>query len=302
MISSDNPKMIYKYASSRLDTPEHLSALVDENGALVADDYDKAELLRRHFASSYPNADELSSRNQRPGPPLNVTPDISYLDSVDTSASNLSYHLAKLKNSSAPSPDDIPAAFLKLCGYEVCVPLSIIFERTFQYGDIPDVFRRALVVPIHKKGDRTKVENKRNVSLTSAACKLFGSVIADAVLSNASRQNLLCPEQFGYRPKYSCTLQLLCCLHDYATFLNNNDAFDIIFFDFKSAFELTTHDKLLECLPSLGVGPKIVQWFRSFLSGRSFRVLCKHTRTIVSVINALSPRWPLPSLRWSLPE
>lgn len=116
------------------------------------------------------------------------------------------------------------------------------------------------------------MENKRNVSLTCPACKLFESILTKTILVNAMSQNLLCKEQFAYRPGYSCALQLLTCQNDFAKMLNNSDAFDIVLFDFKSAFELTTHKKLLDCLPSLGVGNRIVSWIRSFLHNRTFRV------------------------------
>lgn len=54
--------------------------------------------------------------------------------------------------------------------------------------------------------------------------------------------------------------------------LNDSTCFDVIYFDFKNAFETVTHDKLLTVLPACGVGPSIVAWIEASLSGRRFRV------------------------------
>ena len=96
------------------------------------------------------------------------------------------------------------------------------------------------MIPIHKKGDKSKVTNKRNVSLTCAACKIFESVISEAVMENATSQALICKEQYAYRKGYSCCTQLLVYQNELARWINDRDSLDIIMFDLRSAFELMT--------------------------------------------------------------
>ena len=62
---------------------------------------------------------------------------------------------------------------------------------------------------------------------------------------------------FAYRPGYSAVLQLMEGQNDWALLLNEKVPVDVIYTDFKSAFEMVTHSKLLSCLPSYGVGPKL---------------------------------------------
>ena len=251
---------------------DDLSSLKRPDGTLTNDDEEKAEILRDHFAKTYPCDAEVHARNASSAPYAGPSVSVLKVNNVDTSPLNVHRHLTKLKRSNCPSPDDIPAAFWKSCGYEVCEPLSLILTRSLEEGCLPDIFKRAIIVPIHKKGDKSDPFNKRNVSLSCASCKIFESIIAETIMSNASCQNLLFENQYAYRKHRSCELQLLKCQNDLARLFDDNIPFDMVFFDFKSAFEVVTHSKLLKCLPNLGVGDNIISWIQAFLENRSFRV------------------------------
>jgi hypothetical protein len=125
---------------------------------------------------------------------------------------------------------------------------------------------------VHKRGEKSEPRNKRPVSLTSVPCKLLEKVIATEIYVNAHAQGLIYKEQFAYRPSHSTVLQLLETQNDWALLINEGKPVDAVYFDFKSAFETTTHAKLLAILPRYGVGPKIVRWIEAFLRDRVFRV------------------------------
>jgi ribonucleases P/MRP protein subunit RPP40 len=129
------------------------------------------------------------------------------------------------------------------------------------------------VVPVHKGGkEKDKMEKKRPVSLTVIPCKLLEKSICDRVYDNANSQDLLDDGQFAYRKGRSAVGQLLETTNEWANMLNNNHSVDIIFFDFKSAFESVTHSKLIKMLPAFGTGNRIREWFRAFLRERRFCV------------------------------
>lgn len=198
VVNSKNPKTFYRHVNKRLNSTDHLSVLVpDDDGAKITDDAEKAELLRNHFALTYPTEEQVWERNLNPGPRLSPDLNLHVVDEVNTSPETLLCHLRRLKNSWATSPDSFPTAFRKLCGHEICVPLSWIFERSMSDGKLPLIFKEAIVIPVHKKGDRSKVSNKRNVSLTCATCKIFESVLSETILNNAGRQGLFCNEQYA---------------------------------------------------------------------------------------------------------
>ena len=93
----------------------------------------------------------------------------------------------------SPHKPASPNYFYKQCGFEICIPLSIIFERSLNDECLPCLLKTAIVAAVHKKGDRTRPDNKRNVSLTCTPSKLFESVIAETIYSNADTQGLIDP-------------------------------------------------------------------------------------------------------------
>ena len=56
---------------------------------------------------------------------------------------------------------------LKELAEVVAEPLSIIFEKLWLSGEVPDDWRKGQVTPIYKKGSREDAGNYRLVSLTS---------------------------------------------------------------------------------------------------------------------------------------
>ena len=54
-----------------------------------------------------------------------------------------------------------------------CFYLVNLFNRILDTGKYPALWSFGLIVPIHKKDDRSKVENYRGITLLSALGKLF---------------------------------------------------------------------------------------------------------------------------------
>ena len=62
---------------------------------------------------------------------------------------------------------------LKICGESICRPLSIIFKSCLRTGIFPLEWKKANIVPIHKKCDKQIVINYRPVSLLPICGKIF---------------------------------------------------------------------------------------------------------------------------------
>ena len=43
---------------------------------------------------------------------------------------------------------------IKICGKSICKPLQLIFNQRINTGSFPLEWKKANVVPIHKKGDK----------------------------------------------------------------------------------------------------------------------------------------------------
>ena len=106
----------------------------------------------------------------------------------------------------------------------ICIPLNIIFETCLNTDKFPLERKKGIVVPIHKKDDKWNVKNYRPVSLLPIFCKIsVNSVISvkfcklliyDAMHDFLSDNNLIYPNQSGFRSGDSCINQLLSINHE----------------------------------------------------------------------------------------
>ena len=48
---------------------------------------------------------------------------------------------------------------LKLCGDAICEPLQMIFNQVLISGSFPSDWKKANIVPIHKKEDKQALKN-----------------------------------------------------------------------------------------------------------------------------------------------
>ena len=81
------------------------------------------------------------------------------------------------KNKSV-GPDRIPGEIIKMGGEAMIPYLVRLVEITMNNGTLPEDWKRATAVPIHKGGDRSLVTNYRPISLTSVACKQMEHALA----------------------------------------------------------------------------------------------------------------------------
>jgi len=90
--------------------------------------------------------------------------------------------IKNLKETSAAGRDSIGPRMLKDLVDEIAPALVIIFQRSLQYGEVPEDWKTANVTPIFKKGSKAERGNYRPVSLTSVCCKLLESILRDKMM------------------------------------------------------------------------------------------------------------------------
>lgn len=247
------------------------------NGSVVSSDLEMTECLNNQFKSVFTdeNTSNIAKLNCIPVT-QNTLDDIQFIDK-----DMVLKHLKKIRSNKAEGPDEVYARILREAEVELSLPLSIIFAASLSQSLIPLDWKRANVVPIFKKGDKSKVENYRPVSLTSLVCKLLESIIKDAVVNFLEAHNLIKATQHGFRKAHSCLTNLLSFL-DFATEqFDKGQQTDVAYLDFSKAFDKVPHQRLLIKLKQHGIRGRIVKWIESWLSGRQQRV----------VLNGSKSRW-----------
>ena len=151
-------------------------------------------------------------------------------------------------------------------------PLTLIYDKSLKDGILPDCWKEATVVAIHKKGSKRDVRNYRPVSLTSVICKMLEAIIKNHILHHLELHSLLSDHQYGFRPGRSCELQLLRIVNEWTLCLDERKPTDILYLDFQKAFDKVPHIRLISKLQAYGIDGNLLSWINSFLSNRRQRV------------------------------
>ena len=66
--------------------------------------------------------------------------------------------IKNLDSSKAHGWDNISIKMIKICGESITVPLKIIFEQSLKEKKFPEVWKKANIVPVHKKEDKNLIK------------------------------------------------------------------------------------------------------------------------------------------------
>ena len=136
-------------------------------------------------------------------------------DDIIFSCDDIKSLLHKLPNKSSSGPYGISNILLKKLSEELCKPLSILFQISFNQKVIPDEWRMADVIPIYKgKGSKYDMGSYRPISLISTISKEMESLIYSTIVNHCNKFNIINTEQHGFRDKRSTCTNLLELLND----------------------------------------------------------------------------------------
>ena len=260
---SGKKKNLFRFVKSLRSDYCGVSTL-QQNGISYSDNQSKADLLNSQFSSIFTKDDSSSLPDMN----LGLYPDIS---NFVVSTSGVTKILQELDPSKSPGPDKIPS---RPIATEVSPCPALLFSASLHQGRVPSDWKKALVCPVFKKGDRKNPSNYRPVSLTCICSKVMEHIIYSEIMTHLETHNILSDMQFGFRKRRSAELQLLQTIHDLAFDLNRKSQTDVILFDFSKAFDRVSHRHLITKLEYYGIRNNILNWVASFLSGRTQQVVC----------------------------
>ena len=169
-------------------------------------------------------------------------------------------------------PDGIHGKILKNCAKSLSCPLSILFSQSYYSSKLPEDWKMANVVPVHKKGSKSNVENYRPISLTSLVGKTLERIIRDEIMLRCNR--LIDQRQHGFIFGKSCGTQLIGFCDSLALSLNQSIRTDVIYFDFAKAFDSVSHDIILHKLKyQFSIDGLLLKFITNYLKDRSQAVV-----------------------------
>ena len=131
----------------------------------------------------------------------------------------------------------------------------------------------ANVVPVHTKRDKQILKNYRPVSLLPICGKVFEHLIYDSLFEHFIENDLISPNQSGFKSGNSCTNQLISITHEiYQSF---DDGFEVrgVFVDITKAFDKVWHHGLIYKLKENRVAGDLLDTLTNFLKKRKQRVV-----------------------------
>ena len=223
---------------------ERISPLIVNND-LITSDKGKAEAFNNYFSSVFINEDKNNI------PDIDVALEI--LPDFVTNEDQVKYALKSLDVNKSFGPDLIPPRVLKEGYNELSYVITNLYNKSINSGILPKDWKRATVTAIFKKGSKSEPGNYRPVSLTCILCKILESFIKEKIMNHMNRHSFFADCQHGFRKGRFCVTQLLQVMDDYINYIDMRQAFDVLYLDFRKAFDSVPHQRMLKKLRLYGI-------------------------------------------------
>lgn len=277
-----NPKTFFSYAKSHSAVKSSIAMLLRQTEGVTTDPAEMADILQDQFTSVFSDPESPNVKSPEfPSPPISKP--LSDEDFVVTTEDILSA-IKDLKSDSAAGPDGVPVILIKECAQELCQPLIELWSESFELSTVPLFYKASNIAALYKKGDRVKASNYRPVSLTSHVIKVYERTVRRILVQYLESNDILCPNQHGFRTGRSCLTQLLSHFDDILQGLQNGHDTDSIYLDYAKAFDKVDHKLLLQKLKIYGLPPKLTAWIASFLEDRPQTVVVNGIKSYVAKV------------------
>ena len=164
----------------------------------------------------------------------------------DLSEMELREALKKMRNGKAPGVDEIPAELLRNMGQDGNLWLLELLNMLWNGQDTPEDWKKDLMCPIYKKGDKTECSNYRGISLMSHTFKVY-----ERILEKRLREYIepkLGEWQSGFRPGRGTSDMIFTLKIIFEKSWEWNEDRYVAFLDLEKAFDRVPRQKIWEAL------------------------------------------------------
>ena len=178
-------------------------------------------------------------------------------------------HAIKSINIFKPSGiSNIPTRILKQFFAHKKELLMLLFNKSLQTERFPEKWKIGIVSPIPKQGNLLHMSNWRPITILPLPGKMLEKCIHKRLVEYFDENNLISEEQYGFQSDKS-TMQAVMKLTKYL--FEQRDKGDIlgcVFIDFSKAFNMVSHEILIQKLKAGGLKDKALGWITSYLNSR----------------------------------
>ena len=171
--------------------------------------------------------------------------------------------------------DPWPTWLLKDYLDDVTPIVTNIVNNSLQDGEMPASLKNAVLRPLLKKSglDPEILKNYRPISNIPYIAKVVEKVVASTLNDHMSEHHMHEPLQSAYKSAHSTESALLRVQNDLLMAMDNKKNSYLVLLDLSAAFDTVDHTYLIGRMASrLRIGGSALQWFTSYLTGRTQRV------------------------------
>ena len=196
--------------------------------------------------------------------PLTGTPSFTPADSKEA--------IRLAKSSTAIGPDWMSTLHLTKLAQGAIDYLTNIFDLLISTGQIPEIWHKAIIIPILKLGKDNNIgKNWRPFSLLCPAAKTLEELLLPKNLTHIPFN----PAQHGFRPIHSTCTSLSTITADIAAgFSSKKPAHRtvLVALDLTAAFDNVDHQQLLECVFNTNLPATTRRWLYNYMQNRRAKV------------------------------
>lgn len=237
------------------------------NNTTYTCDADIALLFNDYFCSIGENFDSQI-------PPSSIDP-CNFVENNRTSSFFLEpvspyevgFHIKKLKNSKQ-NLCSISVAILKENHEFLSNIIAELINTCFQTGTFPKILKKAVVLPLHKKGDFETLSNFRPISILPPVSKIIEKCLKSRLLHFFTSKKLLNNVQFGFQSGISTQDAIIHLTEIIYSNLNNENSTLAVYIDFSKCFDTINHSILLRKLEAYGIRGLPLALLTSYLTDR----------------------------------
>ena len=174
-----------------------------------------------------------------------------------------------LDSNKAHGHDEISSIrMLKTCDSSVWRPLQIIYKSCLDKGKFPQDWKKANIVPGHKKNDKQLVKNYRLISLLSICGKNFERILYNFLFNFLNQNHFIFSVQSGFNPGDSCINQLLSITHEIYHSMDEENEIRHVLIDISNAFDMVWQKGIVSKLKQNGISGNLLNLFEDFLRNK----------------------------------
>ena len=127
----------------------------------------------------------------------------------------------------------------------------------FEKREVPSDFRKSLIKPLYKKGDKSECGICRGISLVSVGSKLLSNMILFRLKDAAEK--VLREEQCGFRKGRGCVNLIFTLWFIIEKYLSCQAPFVLSFIDYEQTFHSVDRRALSKVLSLYGISDKYIK-------------------------------------------